>query len=65
MHLKDGQYIAQPHIAQELHNLPDSNLTRKQVQQFYGIVNYVNEFIPNLANMTSPLSQLLKKDSLA
>ena len=28
MHLKDGQYIVQPHIAQELH-FPDSNLTKK------------------------------------
>ena len=36
-----------------------------QVQQFFGIVNYVSEFIPNLAKMTSPLNQLLKKDSSA
>ena len=45
MHLKDGQYIAQPHIFQELHNFPDENLTRKQVQQFLGNINYVSEFI--------------------
>ena len=63
MHLKDGQYVAQPHIAQELHNFPDSHLTRKQVQQFLGIINYVSEFIPNLVKMTGALNQLLKKDS--
>ena len=62
MHLKYGQYVAQPHISQELHNFPDSHLTRKQVQQFFGIINYVSEFIPNLVKMTSPLNQLLKKD---
>ena len=64
MHLKYGQYVAQPHISQELYNFPNSNLTRKLVQQFLGIVNYVSEFIPNLAQMTGPLNQLLKKDSL-
>ena len=32
MHLKDGQYVAQPYISQELHNFPDSHLTRKQIQ---------------------------------
>ena len=65
MHFKDGQYIAQPHIAQELHNFPDSNFTKKQVQQFLRIVNYVSEFIPNLTKMISPLRQLLKKYSPA
>ena len=60
MHLKDGQYITQSHISQELYNFPDSNLKRKQVQQFLGIINYVSEFIPNLVQMTSPLNQLLK-----
>ena len=63
MHLKDRQYMAQPHITQELRNFPDSHLTRKQVQQFLGIINYVNEFIPNLVKMTGALNQLLKKDS--
>ena len=32
LHLKDGQYVAQPHISQKLHNFPDSHLTRKQIQ---------------------------------
>ena len=31
MHLKDRQYVAQPHISQELHNFPYSHLMRKQV----------------------------------
>ena len=60
MHLKYEQYIAQSHISQELHNFPGSNLTRKQIQQFLGIINYVSKFIPNLVKMTSPLNQLLK-----
>ncbi|XP_022751561.1 uncharacterized protein LOC111300172 [Durio zibethinus] len=32
MHLKDGQYIAQPHIAQSLADFSDENLSKKQIQ---------------------------------
>ncbi|WJX33005.1 hypothetical protein P8452_21263 [Trifolium repens] len=62
MHFSQGRYQPQLHIAQELLNFPDENLTVKQIQQFLGIINYIRDFIPKLAKYTSPLSQLLRKN---
>ena len=33
-----------------------------ELQRFLGMVNYLGKFIPNLAEVTSPLRALLKKD---
>ncbi|KAL5570523.1 hypothetical protein UlMin_027098 [Ulmus minor] len=63
--LFNGQYEAQSHIAQELLRFPDENLKKVQIQQFLGIVNYLKDFVPNISKLTSPLSRLLKKNSLA
>ena len=65
MHFSQGTYQPQPqpHISQELLNFPDENLTIKQIQQFFGIVNYIRDFIPRVAQYTSSLSKLLKKNS--
>ncbi|KAL5568953.1 hypothetical protein UlMin_025528 [Ulmus minor] len=65
MNLFNGQYEAQPHIAQELLKFPDESLTKIQVQQFLGIVNYLRDFFPNLSKLTSPLSRMLKKNPSA
>ena len=35
---------------------------KSEVQRFLGMVNYIGRFIPNLANLNSPLRTLLKKD---
>ena len=59
MHLEDGSYQPQPHIALEIQKFPDANLTQKQVQQFLGFVNYIGDFIPNLSKYTAPLSKML------
>ena len=48
MHFSQGKYQPQPHIAQELLNFPDENLTVKQIQQFLGIINYIRDFLPRL-----------------
>ena len=53
MHFSQGTYKPQPHIAQELLNFPDENLTVKQIQQFLGIVNYIRDFIPRAAQYPS------------
>ncbi|XP_048236346.1 uncharacterized protein LOC125371404 [Ricinus communis] len=50
--LKNGQYEAGPHLAQELWHFPDENLSKKQVQQFLGIINYIRDFIPKAAAHT-------------
>ena len=61
MVLKDGHYHPGPHIAAELLKFPDIDFTKKQIQQFLGIVNYVKDFIPKVAAHTSQLSCMLKK----
>ncbi|OMO73225.1 hypothetical protein COLO4_27205 [Corchorus olitorius] len=62
MHLKEGKYVAQPHIGQALQDFPDENLTKKQIQQFLGIVNYMSDFLPNLAKISNPLRIMLKEN---
>ena len=61
MVIQDGHYQPGPHIAIELLKFPDSHLTKKQIQQFLGIVNYVRDFILKVAVHTSHLSRMLKK----
>ncbi|CAI7742601.1 unnamed protein product [Closterium sp. NIES-53] len=39
---------------------PPTNIT--ELQSFLGFVNYVRRFIPNMARITSPLTDLLHKD---
>ena len=62
MHLKDGQYITQPYIARALEDFPNENLSKKQIQQFLGIINYMSEFLPNLARLAHSLIQMFKKE---
>ncbi|KAL5539398.1 hypothetical protein UlMin_046115 [Ulmus minor] len=62
MKLFNRQYEAQPHIAQELLKFPYESLTKVQVQQFLGIVNYLRDIVPNIFKLTDPLSRMLKKN---
>ena len=61
MMIKDGHYQPGPHIATELLKFLDPHLSKKQIQQFLGIVNYVLDFIPKVTVHTSQLSRMLKK----
>ncbi|KAK9742368.1 hypothetical protein RND81_03G167400 [Saponaria officinalis] len=61
MHISKGQYHLQPHIATQLEAFPDDKLSYKQVQQFLGIVNYMVDFIHDLAKYRTVLSAKLKK----
>ena len=63
MTIRNGAYVPQPHLAKELLRFPDENLTRTQIQQFLGIVNYLRDFVPRLSTWTTPLSSMLKKES--
>jgi hypothetical protein len=45
----DGAYTPDTHIAEELQKFPDGSLTRKQIQQFLGVVQYLRNFIPRVA----------------
>ena len=37
--------------------------SRKELERFLGMVNYLGKFLPNLAAVTAPLCQLLKKEN--
>ncbi|KAF0723562.1 Uncharacterized protein FWK35_00028038 [Aphis craccivora] len=36
--------------------------SKKELQRLFGFINYVRKFVPNLAEMSDPLRNLLKKD---
>ncbi|KAH9680166.1 hypothetical protein KPL71_026448 [Citrus sinensis] len=61
MIIKDGHYQPGKHIAQELLHFPDQQLSKRQIQQFLGIINYICDFIPHVDHYTHHLSALLKK----
>ncbi|KAH9657970.1 hypothetical protein KPL70_023296 [Citrus sinensis] len=65
MQIKNGFYQPGPHIAQELLHFPDKDFTKKQVQQFLGIINYIRDFLPHVDQQTSILSALLKKNPIS
>ena len=37
---------------------------KNELQHFLGMVNYLGKFVPNLSTVTSPLRQLLQKDTI-
>lgn len=41
----------------------DQPKNKKDLQRFLGLVNYLRNFMPNVAEITSPLRQLIKKNS--
>jgi len=51
----------QPDICEKITNFPDHLTDRKQVERFLGCLNYISDFIPNLAWLRGPLQDLLKK----
>ncbi|KAL0796027.1 hypothetical protein Bca101_067404 [Brassica carinata] len=51
------------HLATTLLDFPDENLTKRQIQQFLGVINYVSDFIPHLSRLTRPLQKMLTKNS--
>ncbi|KAH9716900.1 hypothetical protein KPL71_021631 [Citrus sinensis] len=61
MVITNGHYQPGPHIATKLLKFPNTNLTKKHIQQFLGIINYVRDFIPRVAIHTSQLSRMVKK----
>ncbi|GJP70903.1 hypothetical protein CLOP_g1793, partial [Closterium sp. NIES-67] len=57
----DGVKIDPKKIATIQDWKPLANL--RELKSFLGFVNYVHRFIPNMAGVTSPLTDLLKKDT--
>ncbi|KAH9792729.1 hypothetical protein KPL71_004251 [Citrus sinensis] len=48
-------------LAQGLIEPTNQQLSKRQIQQFLGIINYIRDFIPHLDHYTHHLSALLKK----
>ena len=44
-----------------IRNMPEPT-NKQELQRFLGMINYLGKFIPNLAQKTTPLRNLLKKD---
>ncbi|CAA3021493.1 reverse transcriptase [Olea europaea subsp. europaea] len=63
MHIKDGQYSLQPHVGQESLKFPNTDLSKKEVQQFLGIENYMANFVDRLSPVIKPLQNMLKKNA--
>lgn len=61
--ISDGKVTSQEHVLKKIleHNTPFANL--QQLQQFLGALNWINWQIPNLAQLTLSLTELLKKES--
>uniref|UniRef100_A0A1J3EQA9 Reverse transcriptase n=1 Tax=Noccaea caerulescens TaxID=107243 RepID=A0A1J3EQA9_NOCCA len=62
MQINNGTITLQSHLATTLLDFPDENLTKRQVQQFLGVINYVSDFIPQLSQLTRPLQKMLSKN---
>nr|XP_027082243.1 uncharacterized protein LOC113704550 [Coffea arabica] len=62
MKISNGACTPEQHVGQSVKDFPEENLTKQQVQQFLGVVNYVREFIPRASKHISPLTKMLKKD---
>ena len=62
MQITDGSFTPQAHLATTLLDIPDENLTKRQVQQFLGVINYVSDFIPQLSQLKRPLQKMLTKN---
>ncbi|ESQ37601.1 hypothetical protein EUTSA_v100029341mg, partial [Eutrema salsugineum] len=62
MQITEGRFTPQAHLATALLDFPDENLTRRQVQQFLGVINYISDFIPQLSQITRPLQKMLTKN---
>ena len=61
MKIANGTCTPEQHVGQSVKDFPEENLSKTQVQQFLGIVNYVREFIPKAAKHINPLTKMLKK----
>ena len=52
----------QTHISRKISEYPDVLRTKKQIQEFLGLLNYASSYIPNLAKKKD-LQSLLRKNN--
>ena len=63
MKISDGFCTPEQHIGESILNFPEESLTKIQIQQFHGIVNYVRDFIPKTSQLINPLTKMLRKNA--
>lgn len=63
VHIRKGIDHLKPHIATQLDEFRYKKLSFRQIQQFLGIVNYMEDFVHDLAKHMSILSTQLKTDA--
>jgi hypothetical protein len=59
--IREGKIYLQDHIAKKILQIPDA-MNDKVLQKFLGIVNYVRNYIDNLAKLAGPLYAKLIKN---
>ena len=52
----------QPHVCEKITNFPDQFTDRKQVERFLGYLNYISDFIHNLAWLRGPYKISSRKE---
>jgi hypothetical protein len=57
----EGKIYLQGHVAKKILQFPDAMDDKKVLQQFLGIVNYVRNYIDNMAKLVGPLYAKLRK----
>ena len=48
LHIKQGYIIPQPHITEKISQFHDQLSSRKQILQFFRIINYAADHVQNL-----------------
>ncbi len=61
-HLGHGQVHPQMNKTAAVATCP-SPKTKKEVRQFLGLAGYYRRFVPNYSDLTSPLTDLTKKEA--
>jgi hypothetical protein len=65
LEIGEGKIYLQDHIAKKILQFPDAMDDKKVLQQFLGIVNYVRNYIDNLAKLVGPLYAKLRKNLIS
>jgi len=61
--LDSNSISLQAHISRKVSEYPDELRTKKQIQEFLGLLNYASSYILDLANKKKDLQSLLRKNN--
>ena len=61
-HIIDGKQVSPPLSKTKAIIDYEAPKDQKELQRFHGLINYLREYIPDFANISAPLTKLLKKN---